>query len=40
MNNNDLVAKLWKMCDTLRDGGESYQIYVIELATLLFLKMI
>lgn len=39
MNNNDLVAKLWKMCDTLRDGGVSYQNYVNELATLLFLKM-
>lgn len=39
MNNNDIVAKLWKMCDTLRDGGVSYQNYVNELATLLFLKM-
>jgi type I restriction enzyme M protein len=39
MNNNDLVAKLWKMCDNLRDGGVSYQNYVNELATLLFLKM-
>jgi type I restriction enzyme M protein len=39
MNNNDLVGKLWKMCDNLRDGGVSYQNYVNELATLLFLKM-
>ncbi len=39
MNNNDLVSKLWKMCDTLRDGGVSYQNYVNELASLLFLKM-
>lgn len=39
MNNNDLVAKLWKMCDNLRDGGVSYQNYVNELASLLFLKM-
>ncbi|MEY8200159.1 MAG: N-6 DNA methylase [Colwellia sp.] len=39
MNNNALVAKLWKMCDTLRDGGVSYQNYVNELASLLFLKM-
>ncbi|NDL65068.1 N-6 DNA methylase [Acerihabitans arboris] len=39
MNNNDLVAKLWKLCDTLRDGGVSYQDYVNELASLLFLKM-
>jgi len=39
MNNTDLVARLWKMCDTLRDGGVSYQNYVNELASLLFLKM-
>ncbi len=39
MNNNDLVSKLWKMCDNLRDGGVSYQNYVNELASLLFLKM-
>ena len=39
MNNNDLVAKLWKLCDNLRDGGVSYQHYVNELASLLFLKM-
>ncbi|WP_067515299.1 N-6 DNA methylase [Endozoicomonas ascidiicola] len=39
MNKNDLVSKLWKLCDDLRDGGVSYQNYVNELATLLFLKM-
>lgn len=39
MNNNDLVAKLWKLCDNLRDGGVSYQNYANELASLLFLKM-
>ncbi|WP_321160236.1 MULTISPECIES: N-6 DNA methylase [Marinomonas] len=39
MNNNELVAKLWKLCDNLRDGGVSYQNYVNELASLLFLKM-
>ena len=39
MNNNDLVAKLWKLCDNLRDCGVSYQNYVNELASLLFLKM-
>lgn len=39
MNNNDLVGKLWKLCDNLRDGGVSYQNYVNELASLLFLKM-
>lgn len=25
MNNNDLVAKLWKLCDNLRDGGVSFK---------------
>ena len=39
MNKNDLVSKLWKLCDDLRNGGVSYQNYVNELATLLFLKM-
>ena len=39
MNNSDLVNKLWKLCDNLRDGGVSYQNYVNELASLLFLKM-
>jgi type I restriction enzyme M protein len=39
MNNTDLVGKLWKLCDNLRDGGVSYQNYVNELASLLFLKM-
>ena len=39
MNNNELVAKLWKLCDNLRDGGVSYQNYVNELASLLFIKM-
>lgn len=39
MNNTDLVNKLWKLCDNLRDGGVSYQNYVNELASLLFLKM-
>jgi type I restriction enzyme M protein len=39
MNNSDLVSKLWKLCDNLRDGGVSYQNYVNELASLLFLKM-
>jgi type I restriction-modification system DNA methylase subunit len=30
---------MWKLCDNLRDGGVSYQNYVNELASLLFLKM-
>lgn len=36
----DIVAKLWKMCDTLRDGGVNYQDYVTELTYILFLKML
>lgn len=35
----DIVAKLWRMCDLLRDGGVTYQDYVTELTYLLFLKM-
>lgn len=36
---HDIVAKLWRMCDLLRDGGVTYQDYVTELTYLLFLKM-
>jgi type I restriction enzyme M protein len=36
----DIVAKLWKMCDILRDGGVNYQDYVTELTYILFLKML
>ncbi|MGX7145420.1 N-6 DNA methylase [Facklamia languida] len=39
MNNNEIVARLWKMADVLRDDGISYQDYVTELTYLLFLKM-
>lgn len=39
MNNNEIVAKLWKMADVLRDDGISYQNYVTELTYILFLKM-
>jgi len=39
MTNNEIVAKLWKMADVLRDDGISYQNYVTELTYLLFLKM-
>lgn len=39
MNTNDIVAKLWRMCDVLRDDGITYQDYVTELTYLLFLKM-
>lgn len=36
---SDIVAKLWSLCDVLRDGGVNYQQYVTELVFLLFLKM-
>lgn len=39
MNQNQIVQKLWKLCDILRDDGVSYQQYVTELTLLLFLKM-
>lgn len=36
----DIVAKLWKLCDVLRDDGTTYNEYVTELTYLLFLKML
>src|ERR1700720_2225543 len=35
----DIVAKLWSLCNILRDDGITYNEYVTELAYLLFLKM-
>lgn len=35
----DIVAKLWRLCDILRDDGITYHEYVTELTYLLFLKM-
>ncbi|UWQ20123.1 type I restriction-modification system subunit M [Jannaschia sp. W003] len=35
----NIVAKLWKLCDVLRDDGVTYSEYVTELTYLLFLKM-
>ncbi|MEB2314815.1 MAG: N-6 DNA methylase [Xanthomonadaceae bacterium] len=35
----DLVAKLWNLCNVLRDDGVTYHQYVSELTWLLFLKM-
>jgi type I restriction enzyme M protein len=35
----DIVAKLWNLCHTLRDDGVTYHAYVNELTYLLFLKM-
>lgn len=39
MNNQEIVQKLWNLCNVLRDDGISYQQYVTELTYLLFLKM-
>ena len=36
----DIVAKLWSLCNVLRDDGITYHQYVTELTYLLFLKML
>ncbi len=36
----DIVAKLWSLCNILRDDGITYNEYVTELTYLLFLKML
>jgi type I restriction enzyme M protein len=36
---HDIVAKLWNLCNVLKDGGVTYHEYAIELTYLLFLKM-
>ena len=36
----DIVAKLWRLCDILRDDGITYHESVTELTYLLFLKML
>ena len=36
---HDIVAKLWNMCNVLKDDGVTYHQYVTELTYLLFLKM-
>jgi type I restriction enzyme M protein len=36
----DIVAKLWALCNVLRDDGITYNEYVTELTYLLFLKML
>ena len=40
MNHNDIVQKLWNLCDVLRDDGINYSDYVSELVLLLFIKMV
>ncbi len=39
MGQNDIVQKLWNLCDVLRDDGINYSDYVTELVLLLFIKM-
>lgn len=39
MNNQEIVAKLWGLCNVLRDDGITYHQYVTELTYILFLKM-
>jgi type I restriction enzyme M protein len=39
MTQNDIVQKLWNLCDILRDDGINYSSYVTELVLLLFMKM-
>ena len=35
----DIVARLWNLCNVLKDDGVTYHQYVTELTYLLFLKM-
>jgi len=39
MNTQDIVQKLWNLCNVLRDDGITYMQYVTELTYILFLKM-
>ena len=39
MNTNEIVQKLWNLCNVLRDDGITYHQYVTELTYILFLKM-
>lgn len=39
MVNNDIVQKLWNLCNVLRDDGITYHEYVTELTYILFLKI-
>lgn len=39
MTTQEIVQKLWKLCDVLRDDGITYHEYVTELTYILFLKM-
>ena len=39
MTNQEIVTKLWNLCNVLRDDGITYHQYVTELTYILFLKM-
>lgn len=39
MTTQEIVDKLWRLCDVLRDDGITYHQYVTELTYILFLKM-
>jgi type I restriction enzyme M protein len=39
LSTQDIVQKLWNLCNILRDDGITYHQYVTELTWLLFLKM-
>lgn len=39
MTTREIVAKLWNLCNVLRDDGITYHQYVTELTYILFLKM-
>ena len=39
MSTQEIVAKLWNLCNVLRDDGITYHQYVTELTYILFLKM-
>lgn len=39
METTQLVDKIWKFCDTLRDDGVTYGDYLEQITYLLFLKM-
>ncbi|WP_286240957.1 N-6 DNA methylase [Neptuniibacter halophilus] len=39
MSNNEIVQKLWNLCDVLKDDGINYSDYVTELVMLLFIRM-
>lgn len=39
MTNQEIIFKLWNLCNVLRDDGITYHQYVTELTYILFLKM-